>query len=72
MRRAQRVRVRVRGSWSPSFDHTARVCVRVSRPYSTPGAKWPGPVQNPEKRPAGPSQGRAGLIWAGPPLAEPS
>ena len=35
------LRVRVRASWSPPFDHKARVCVMVSMAYTTPGAKWP-------------------------------
>ena len=48
--RALRDRVRVSGSLP--FDHTARVCFKVSRAYSNPGAKWPGPVSNPGEEPS--------------------
>ena len=48
-----------------STDHTARVCVRVSRAYTTPGAKWPGSVQNPGEGLAGPRQRLTGLILVG-------
>ena len=65
---------RVRVSGSPPFDHTVRVCVRVSTANSAPcprlgrrQPKWPGPVSNPGEGPAAPRQGKPGLIRGGTP-----